>query len=300
MCVPPQLVLHCASAVACGIYTRLLKRCLLAVVAAADGSSSTQAPALVAGAGAAEMGWGLLWADIAAHLDGTATGGPAAPRSRQAVASVLADAVRDTTRARHQHAPSPAAAAAAALARCRDICLLLSATYLAVPRLLVDNALHVPRGGEGGNGARETRRAREAFADWHGRCKRDPMAPCWGLVTPVCMGDSGGGDEGEGEGGLWADIHAPLCTLADATAASGTRQLPVLETAHTQWEIFAAVVGGCRLCLRVGGPEGIVRVTSLAAARAGLRGQLVLSRVRQRDDSDDEEEEEIAEGGGGE
>ena len=311
--IAPQLVLHSSSIIAAGMHTRMLKRCLRSTIASTviTTSSFTQAKAAVTatttitatatatastaeavwvpGAGAVEMGWAVLWSAIATRLHNNTTSivteSFVAPLANDFAGSILESIHRIYSVPLH---------IVAAVVRCERLCEMFAAAYTRIPLLLLQNAIYTPHCEQDSTLPMMgmSRKVEYVWRAWN----EDFVQPCstgrLGLLTQVDLSMDCLGTTTDATSSNWC-IDTPLCSLADVLTNS--YQLSVMESASTQWEILAAVLGGCRLYLRIGGEDGVLHVRKLQGT-SSLRGCFV-TRKRYDEDhstSDDDDEESRA------
>ena len=293
--IAPQLVLHSSSIIASGMHTRMLKRCLRSTIASTNITTSSFNQAKTAeaktvwvpGAGAVEMGWAVFWSAIATRLHNGATSIPTA----SLVAPLANDFVRSIMESIHRIYSDPLHIVSA-VARCERLCEMLAAAYTRIPLLLLQNATYSPHCEHDPTVPMMSRNVESVWRAWN----EDFVQPCstgrLGLLTKVdhlyldCHGTTT-----DAISSTWC-IDTPLCSLADVLTNS--HPLPVMESASTQWEMLAAVLGGCRLYLRIGGKDGVLHVPKLQGTTS-LHGCFVTRKRRDEDNSssdDDDDDEE--------
>ena len=295
--IAPQMVLHSSSIIAAGMHTRMLKRCLRSTIASNDITTSSFTPATVStdgettaevvwvpGAGAVEMGWAVLWSAIATRLHNGTTPTITTSSFVSTLANELSISIMESI---HRMYSIPLHMVSAVV-RCQRLCEMLAAAYTRIPLLLLQNATYTPHCDHDSTIFTMSRKVEAVWRMWNEDFIQPYSTGRLGLLTQVDMLLDDVGATTDTISSMWC-IDTPLCSLADVLTNS--QSLSLMESASTQWEILAAVLGGCRLYLRIGGEDGVIRVRKLQGT-SSLRGCFVIRKPHDDDNSTSDDDED--------
>ena len=153
-----QLLLQCGSAASGAIYTRLLQRCLLIAVSAlevqGEGEEEGEVSCVVPGAGANEVMWSALWAQVGQALTAAAVPPHPHPHPHPQQQSLALLVARRVSARLAEMSGSEGPALVAATIRTAAVCRALAEAFLQPPLLLLRN--HAADGGLGESGIQRT------------------------------------------------------------------------------------------------------------------------------------------------